>query len=224
MKRQRVGSSLVEDVQAELREEILLGARSPGERLLVQPLSQRMQVSLSVVREALTRLAEQGLVLSAPQAGFTVTPLSITDLTDLTRVRIDIEALAIRSAIADGDLAWETTVVAAHHRLAGTFPTSDAGGLNPAWRTAHSDFHAAVASGCGSPLLCSIRAGLYDKAELYRAWAVRASQSRDVAQEHQQICAAVLARDADRACELMAAHVQLTTNLLLESVAAARTT
>lgn len=217
MKRQRVGSSLVDDVQAELREEILLGACAPGERLLVQPLSKRLGVSLSVVREALTRLAEQGLARSAPQYGFTVTPLSVDELTDLTRVRTDIESLMIRRAVDEGDLAWETSVVAAHHRLAGTPPQVE-GGLNPAWRSAHSDFHAAVASGCRSPLLRTFRLELYDKAEVYRAWAVRASAGRDPAHEHREISAAVLARDADRAGELMAAHIQLTTELLLASM------
>jgi len=218
MKRQRVGLSLVEDVQAELREEILSGDLAPGERLLVQPLSQRLHVSLSVVREALTRLAEQGLVRSAAQLGFTVTPLSLDDLADLTRVRIDIENLMIRRAIAEGDLAWEASVVAAHHHLAGTAPQLD-GHLNPAWRSAHSQFHAAVAAGCQSPLLQTLRLGLFDKAELYRAWAARASGSRDVVREHRAICEAVLDRDANRATELMAAHIQLTTDLLVASAA-----
>lgn len=220
MKRQPVGSTLVEDVQAELREEILTGVRQPGERLLVQPLSQRLEVSLSVVREVLTRLAEQGLVRSAPQLGFTVMPLSVDHLTDLTRVRIDIENMMIRRAVVEGDLEWEAGVIAAHHRLAGTSSNAE-GAMNPAWRAAHSAFHASVASGCASPLLREIRAGLYDKAELYRAWAVDASVGRNVVKEHREICEAVLDRDADLACELMAAHVQLTTDLLLQSVAAA---
>lgn len=217
MKRQRVGSSLVEDVQAELREEILLGAWAPGERLLVQPLSKRLHVSLSVLREALTRLAEKGLVKSAPQLGFTVAPFSVDDLADLTRVRIDIETLMIRRATAEGDLRWETSVVAAHHHLAGTVAQVD-GSMNPAWRSAHSDFHAAVAAGCSSPLLQTFRSELYDKAELYRAWAVPVSGWRDAAREHREICEALLDRDADRSCDLMAAHIQLTTDLLIESI------
>lgn len=213
MKRQRVGSSLVDDVEAELREEIFMGVLQPGEKLLVQPLSQRLQVSLSVVREALTRLAEQGLLRSAPQLGFTVTPLSIDDLRDLTRVRIDIEDLVLRRALLEGDLAWEASVLAAHHHLAGT-PDRLEGGLNPAWRRAHAEFHAAIGSGCVSPLLQSIRSGLFDKAELYRSWALSASGSRDVAGEHRDICQAVLDRDTERATQLMAMHIQLTTDLL----------
>ncbi|OIJ65390.1 GntR family transcriptional regulator [Streptomyces mangrovisoli] len=220
MKRQRVGSSLVEDVQVELREEILMGVLAPGERLLVQPLSRRLNVSLSVVREVLTRLTQQGLVKSAPQQGFAVMSLSRQDLVDLTRVRVDIETLMVRRAIAEGDLAWEASVVATHHHMARTEALVD-GALNASWRSAHAAFHATVASGCDSPLLQGFRSELYDKAELYRAWAVRASARRDVAKEHRDICEAVLDRDADRACELAAAHIQLTTDLLLASPPAA---
>jgi DNA-binding GntR family transcriptional regulator len=216
MRRERVGSSLVEDVHAQLREEILIGGLKPGERLLVQPLSQRFKVSLSVVREALTRLAEQGLAKSTPQIGFTVTALSVDDLLDLTRARVDIENLMIARAVVEGDMAWESAVVATHHAVAGT-PSSDpvTGAINPTWRVMHSDFHAAVASGCGSPVLQRIRAELYDKAELYRAWAVRVYPDRDVIAEHRRICDAVLDRDAARATDLMAAHITLTTDLLL---------
>jgi DNA-binding GntR family transcriptional regulator len=217
--RQRVGSSLVEDVHGELREDILLGRLEPGERLLVQPLSQRFRVSLSVIREALTRLAEQGLAKATPQVGYTVTPLSVVDLLDLTRVRIDIENMMIRRGIAEGDLSWETTVVAAHHALAGTpMAAPDTGEATRAWRASHAHFHDAVASGCGSALLRRFRAELYDKAELYRAWARRASAGRDVAREHREICEAVLDRDPDRACSLTTAHIQLTTDLLLASM------
>lgn len=211
-----MGSSLVEDVHTQMREEILSGQLKPGERLLVQPLSQRFKVSLSVVREALTRLAEQGLAKSTPQIGFTVASLSIDDLLDLTRARVDIENLMIARAVVEGDLAWESEVVSTNHALAGTLHVDPkTGAVNPKWRVVHSDFHAAVAAGCGSPVLQRIRAELYDKAELYRAWAIRADPSRDVIAEHRSICEAVLDRDAPRATDLMAAHIRLTTELLL---------
>jgi DNA-binding GntR family transcriptional regulator len=216
MRRQRVGSSLAEDVHTQMREEILVGQLKPGERLLVQPLSERFKVSLSVVREALTRLAEQGLAKSTPQIGFTVAALSIDDLLDLTRARVDIENLMITRAVVEGDLAWESEVVATNHALAGTLATDPkTGAINPLWRSAHADFHAAVASGCRSPVLRRIRAELYDKAELYRAWAIRADPGRDVVAEHRSICEAVLDRDAQRATDLMGAHIRLTTELLL---------
>ncbi|SDC12718.1 regulatory protein, gntR family [Actinokineospora iranica] len=69
-------------------------------------------VGLGIVREAVTRLAEQGLVVAEPQLGFRVPLLS---LADLTSVRVDIETLALRRSIAHGGLAWVSRVVAARH-------------------------------------------------------------------------------------------------------------
>jgi DNA-binding GntR family transcriptional regulator len=56
-------------------------------------------VSAAVVREALSRLTEQGLVQSNPQRGFIVMPLSVDDLHDLTRIRVLVETLALRESI-----------------------------------------------------------------------------------------------------------------------------
>ena len=68
------------EVYSSIRREILNGRLRPGEKLGPAVLSQQYGVSLSVVREALTRLAEQGLVVSQPQQGFQVTPISREDL------------------------------------------------------------------------------------------------------------------------------------------------
>src|SRR6476619_8661221 len=100
-----------------LRTDILNTRIEPGSKLKIANLGTRFGVSLSVVREALTRLGEQGLVVANPQRGFSVIELSINDLDDLTSTRIQIESMAVRDAVAHGGLAWEGQVVAAHHRL-----------------------------------------------------------------------------------------------------------
>src|ERR1700752_3462867 len=92
-----------------LRFELLNGVLCPGQKLRMVELAHRFTVSQSVIREALTRLAEQGLVVATPQRGFRVRELSVPDLADLTRVRVQIESLAFRQAIECGDVAWETT-------------------------------------------------------------------------------------------------------------------
>src|SRR5262249_41903075 len=72
-------------------------------------------VSLTVVREAAVRLASERFLEANPQQGFSVWPLSIPHLLDLTRVRVTIESLAIRESAERGDIAWEADLVAAHH-------------------------------------------------------------------------------------------------------------
>ncbi|MDQ1491526.1 MAG: hypothetical protein QOJ23_4040, partial [Actinomycetota bacterium] len=68
-----------EEVYDELRRELLdlNGGLEPGQRLKLVDLAQRFDASLSVIREALTRLAGQGLLVATPQRGFSVRELSV---------------------------------------------------------------------------------------------------------------------------------------------------
>jgi DNA-binding GntR family transcriptional regulator len=221
MARERKGSSstLADEVYAQIKADVIEGRLRPGERLTLTPLCQRFGVSLSVVREALTRLAEQKLARATPQQGFMVTPVSAQHLTELTEARLEIEIIVLRRALAQGDLNWEGRVLAGHHLLANT-PTGDPDPISPAWTSAHRDFHAAVASGCANTLLLQIRQDLYDSAELYRTWSAHASlRSRDIVTEHRLIAEAVVARNHDLAVHLMREHLTTTTRLVLDRAA-----
>ena len=93
-----------------MRADILNSRIEPGSKLKIANLGTRFGVSLSVVREALTRLGEQGLVVANPQRGFSVIELSINDLDDLTNTRIQIESMAMRDSVAHGGVPWEVAV------------------------------------------------------------------------------------------------------------------
>ena len=170
MARERRGRSLAEDVYDALRADILFGRRLPASRVQLNEIAEEHGVSLSVVREAVTRLASEDLVEATPQRGFRVRPLSVEHLQDLTWVRVQLESLALRESIAKGDVTWEANLVAAHHRLAVTPTYFEDGTGNLEWLTAHSGFHAALAAAAGSPILERLRRQLYDAAELYRMW------------------------------------------------------
>jgi DNA-binding GntR family transcriptional regulator len=219
--RDRRGRSLVEDLYEALRSDILFGRRLPGARLQLNELAEQHGVSLSVVREAVTRLASEDLVEATPQRGFRVRPISLGHLHDLTWVRVQIETLALRQAIAKGDVAWEANLVAAHHRLTATPMYFEDGTGNPEWMRAHGDFHGALTAAAGSPILERLRSQLYDASELYRYWSGNLPHhpTRDhVGDEHKAIVDAALARDADLAVDLLTQHLE-TTARHLESIA-----
>jgi len=208
-----------ERVYGELRADILAGRRHPGERLPFADLSARYGASMGVVREALTRLAAEGLVESEPQYGFRVMPISADDLRHLTEARRAIEPLVFRAAIEHGGLAWEAQVVAAHHRLERTpvLAADDPERVGEEWAEAHAEYHRALLAGCPNPRLRSVAASLRDAAELYRRWSATLDQhQRDIPAEHRAMLDAVLAQDADAAAEALSAHIQHTTDLLLE--------
>ena len=133
-----------EEVYSAVRLAILNGYYTPGEKLGPSVLSQEFGVSLSVVREALTRLAEQGLVVSQPQIGFQVTPISREDLVDLTSVRLDVETLALRRSVEQGGVEWRSELLAAHYVLEHTpqyVEDDPRRTMNEDWAKAHANFH-----------------------------------------------------------------------------------
>lgn len=218
---ERKAKTRSEAVYAQVRRDILNGNLHPGEKLGASVLAQEYGVSLSVVREALTRLAEQGLVLSQPQQGFQVVPISREDLLDLTSVRLDIETLALRKSIELGDVEWRSSLVAAHYMLEHT-PRylEDENGerlMNEDWMRAHAAYHDTLLVACGSKRLFEIAESLRDSADLYRRWSepIGGDRTRDIAGEHRAILEAVQAGDADVAVERLSAHISHTTNVLL---------
>ncbi len=208
-----------ERIYANLRSDILTGRLLPGQRLPFADLGTRYSTSVGVLREALSRLVEQGLVQSEPQLGFRVTSVSEEDLRDLTNTRIDIETLCLRHAINHGDLAWESRLVAAFHTLAHTPELAKPDAVNEDWAAAHAAFHASILDGCPSPRMREIAASLRDASELYRRWArhLGTEVTRDIAGEHQALRDAVLARDPERASALLAQHIEYTTQALVTS-------
>lgn len=207
-----------EQVYSRLRADILSGRLLPGTKLRFADLIDRYDCSTSVVREGLTRLAEQGLVQAEPQHGFHVTPLSQDDLDDLTTARCELEGLVLRMSIEHGDIAWESDVVAAHHSLDRTPMVSDGDEalMNDDWTLAHSRFHQALLSACPSQRLRSMSLSLRDAAELYRRWSLPIGHDdhRDVQGEHRNLMAAALRGDATEAVRLLEEHLRRTTRAL----------
>jgi DNA-binding GntR family transcriptional regulator len=211
-----------EAIFSQIREDILTGELAPGTRLRFAEMCARYNTSVGVVREALTRIAEQGLARSEPQLGFSVVPVSIRDLRELTDLRCDIEGLTLRYAVLGGDLAWESSIVAAHHLLSRT-PTRSADGsntLNDEWSVAHKNFHEALLEGCPNRRLKGIALSLRDSAEVYRRAAQRRpmgqTSQRDVAAEHRELLEAAVNRDADAAVDALQRHIRATTTYQIE--------
>jgi len=211
-------TTLQEQIHGQVRNDILAGRIAPGTRLKAVELCRQYGVSLSVVREALTRLVEQRLVERRAQQSFAVISVSADHLRDLTMLRIHVETVALRRAVERGDIAWQGRVLAAEHQLAHT-PSRDPPGSNQmstAWTAAHAVFHATLVEACGSPLLIELCRSLFDASELYRRWSLRVK--RALTNEHGAIVQAVLSRDSDRATALLTQHFQRTADAAIEAL------
>ncbi len=213
--------SLTSSAYESLRRDLLACELRPGERLNINELCQKTGFNLSAVREAISKLTAEGLIVADQRRGFSVAPISVSELRDLTRVRSEIENLCLRRAMVLGDVAWEAGVMAAYHVMSNTKRMVGGGGATgvDAWWTAHASYHRALVAACDSPWLMRLRDQLFAQSERYRILGsqLRVSNTRDVEREHQEITEAVLARDVDRATGLMAAHFEMTTHILLRA-------
>jgi DNA-binding GntR family transcriptional regulator len=213
--------SLTQDVYERIRADILACRLGPGVKLRIADLCEALGgVSLGAVREALSRLAADELVISEPQRGFTVAPVSAVDLEELTLARIEVEGWCLRAAIAKGGVRWEAGIEAAFRTLGRTpyFAPDDSDRLSDAWVASHAAFHEALVAAAGNNWLLRIREQLYRQSERYRRLSVPVNpQRRDVEAEHRSIMEAALARDADRAVERLSMHLRLTTRILLDA-------
>jgi DNA-binding GntR family transcriptional regulator len=203
-----------------IRSDILSGRLEPGTRLKFTDLATAHGVGVGVIREALTRLAQQALVRTEPHLGFQVTPISAEDLMDLTDARADLEGLVFRKAIEHGDLAWEADIVASLHTLERTdeYDEADRSRVSDAWSAAHLAFHLRLLAACPNLRLLQIASSLRDSALVYQAWSqqTRRRSHRNARAEHRQLMELALARDADAAVDALQRHIRLTTTILLE--------
>jgi GntR family transcriptional regulator, carbon starvation induced regulator len=201
-----------------LRRDIVGGRLIPGEKLRVDALRDRYEIGGSPLREALARLTAEGLVFQQEQRGFRVSAISANDLMELTRTRLWVNEIAVRDAIAHGDVAWEENIVLAFHRLKRTplrlrnDPT-----VNADWNRLHRAFHVALVAACRSRWMLGFHNTLFDCAERYRnVVAVLSHENRDSVGEHTAIMEATIERKADDAISLLNAHYERTTSLLLK--------
>jgi GntR family transcriptional regulator, carbon starvation induced regulator len=212
--------SRTEQAYEALKSEVLDGRFAPDSKLKIDSLCDLLGVSPGAVREALSRLTSDGLVVAEPQRGFTVAPVSAEDLIDLTSVRIAIETRCLRRAIQVGNLAWEGRIKDAWHQLEKTPVRSSArpDTMNPDWTKLHTAFHDSLIAACDSRWGLKLRDQMYIQAERYRRMLLPFTKvPREPDAEHEAIVQAVLARDTDRACKLLADHLQKTADILLAS-------
>ncbi|MGZ7443010.1 GntR family transcriptional regulator [Paenibacillus sp. TH7-28] len=220
MAKRNGSSTLSENVRKKLQSDILSGQYEPGSSLTVSELAQGFDVSVAVVREALTRLATQGLILQNPNHGFSVKTVSEEELNSIIEARSINESAALRLSIAHGDLTWESNVIAVHHKLSQTpeyMEVNQKLAVREEWSEIHRQFHYELIAACPNPILLDICKRLWDLSEFYRHWSSQQQPTRDGRAEHKALTDAVLSRDSDRAVEIFRAHIQLTADILLDN-------
>lgn len=186
-----------------LRDAIEEGRLRPGERLVLSRLIDELGMSPTPIREALRLLQAQGLAAYSAHHGMVVAEYSPDDVAEVSRIRVELEPLAVALAVQRANADQVAQMRAAHDALRaaheGPTPRSDAASLNAAW-------HAAVYRPAGSPLLTDFIARLWAGVPVEAVW--RSSRADRSLREHDQIMEAIERGDADAARELMRRHIE----------------
>ena len=196
------GARMAYDV---LRDEILDLALPPGGAIDEVRLAERFGMSRTPIREALVRLAGEGLVETLPNRSSIVSPLDVLNMPAyfdalVLMYRVTTKLAAERHRAGDLD-----AIHARQAEFAAAVQAQDA----PAMIATNAAFHLAVAEAGRNPYFTGLFQRLLDEGRrllrlYYRSYDDRLPQR--FVDEHEVIIAAVAARDADRADRLARAH------------------
>jgi DNA-binding GntR family transcriptional regulator len=197
--------TLVDRVVDEVYDRIARGELRAGQRITEDHLAAEFGVSRTPVREAVKRLAELGVMVIYPRARLEVASADAEMLQQITRLREDLECLALQYAmpfVGDHDIKHLEKLANQCHRLAqsgdriGTF-------------RADSEFHFAIANLSGNAYLVEALHRLNAKVQLCRA--TRCLSKKKILSNvrfHQQIIDAMRDRNGEQAITLMRQHIQ----------------
>ncbi|HZS88136.1 MAG TPA: GntR family transcriptional regulator [Chloroflexota bacterium] len=204
-------ATLAQQVYEHLRRDILNNAYQPNAPLPEETIAGRLNVSRAPVREALRRLAAEGLVTLIPRQGAAVTALSPRDFLNAYQVREVLEALAIRLAVPHLQPSDLGELDRLHERMAGHV----ARGAVDDFFADNAAFHLIFVDRSGNDKLQEIYAGLISQMRRYYVPSLylRGGMERSL-EEHGAILRAVKEGNADEAAHLMAEHIRLPRRIL----------
>jgi DNA-binding GntR family transcriptional regulator len=196
-----------EFVYRTLRDAIMRCDLQPGERLVIDDLAKRLDVSIIPVREALQVLQSETLVVNVPYVGATVAPVSRESIIDVFSVLEGLETVATRLATERARPEDLDGVV----RLVSQMDEAVAAGQSGEWADLNTQFHLAISALPGLDLLKDMTARTLDRWDRVRRFYFNGVLVHRIAQaqeEHRAILEAMLARDVPRLQDLVRAHNQ----------------
>jgi DNA-binding GntR family transcriptional regulator len=196
---------LTDDVTDVVMDMLINHSLPPGARLNIDSLARTLGVSPTPVREALAGIEAEGLIIKAPQRGYTVAPLiGLDQLHDLIELRLLIEPPTAARAAARATVRQAAA-------LRGFARTPGAGGNDPAANrmdmTYDATFHDMVAELGGNALVRETLARLRSHLHMYRLYH-HAGQAAATQPEHVAVARAIVARDPDAAEQAMDHHLR----------------
>jgi len=198
-----------------LKADIISCALEPGCQVTQPELVEKYGFGITVVREALQRLAQEGFVKSVPRFGYIVNPITISDVYELFEVRTPLEAAAARWAAIRGTdrelakLAEMANFTYVHRDLASYSE----------FLANNNSFHRSVAVAAGNQRLVDLISKLLEESMQIFHYAIDLrDQAAEAHEEHISLARALLDRDPDRAEEIVRTQLARAQQVVLEAL------
>jgi DNA-binding GntR family transcriptional regulator len=194
-----------------IREALETGRFAPGERLQPRDIARELELSLTPVREALIELAAEGLIDMQPHRGPHVASASVESLEEIYLLRETLEGLAVQLAaerLTDDELAEITDI---HER----FVTAHETGAATELADLSDQFHMSIYKAAKTPMLVRLIKIVVAAAPSGILASVPGRADRSLV-DHTNMLAALKARDAGLARELMQQHLHDTLGFVNE--------
>jgi len=197
-------TSLADEAYRTMRAKILDNEWAPGHRALEQELALQLGMSRTPVREALIRLAEEGLVEVVPRHGMRVLPVSAADMDEIYQLLGSLEATAAELVAQRKPVARDIAPLEAASRAMDAALEADD---LEAWAEADERFHRHLVELCGNRLLAATVYNFWDRAHRARMFTLRLRPKPvHSTREHTDLVRAIRKGDAAAAREIHRAH------------------
>jgi DNA-binding GntR family transcriptional regulator len=191
---------------SELRQLILSGSLAPGSRVSQYELADKMQMSITPLREAIRRLSSEGLIIMDTHRDSRVADVSAAEARELLEVRLSLEPSATELA---AHRRTEADIVAIRTAAKKLLPVTRVWGEDAI--TAHREFHRAVYTASHNASMIKLLDDLWDKSDRYRRLGLElpsGDEPRTIdLNQHHQILELVASGDGPGAADLARTHI-----------------
>jgi len=196
--------STVQRIEAALMEEISVGELSPGVRLDEVSLAERFGVSRTPIREVLSRLTAQGILVPGEKRGVFVAEYSKQELSQIFEAMHEIEAACARIVSQRLNLLARSEIEAAQTVCLSAARAGD----RPAYLRANEAFHLAIYEATGNPYMAEIATEFRRRTGPFRAKKFETKEDLiRSAESHQSLIDNIFSEDSATASNGMRSHM-----------------
>lgn len=198
-----------------IKDSIIICELAPGEEVSEAQLSSRFGLGKAPIRNALARLAQEGLVRAFPRSGYVITPLTISDIKDVFELRILLEKTAARMAVGRVD----AESIRHLDEICSIGYKPDDKESQKTFLRANHEIHMTIARASGNERLTRIIEHLLDEMTrmLYLGMSL-SDKSDEWKHGHEDVLSALVRGDADEAERITGLHLESGKELVLRAV------